>query len=203
MRKFEFTKDYLEKLRDEFYNSWDDSVSMDFNSEEDYKERYAEALEEFLEEKKDVLSPKRATRGSCGYDFFAVEDIIIPSFFKLLNDAKFKGEKVKPFLIPTGIKCKMPKDNVLMLYPRSSLFKKFGLILSNEVGIIDSDYYSNPNNDGHIMIPVLNLSWDDVKIKKGTRLVQGVFQKYLVTDNDVESSERVGGFGSSDRNLEG
>ena len=139
-------------------------------------------------EDKNINLPVRKTAKSAGYDIEAAEDIVIPKF----------GLGVKPVLIPTGLKAYMEDDEVLYLYNRSSNPKKKGLILANSVGVIDSDYYGNPDNDGHIMFAFYNVGEEDILIKKGEAIGQGVFSKYLVTDNDNASGERMGGFGSTD-----
>jgi dUTP pyrophosphatase len=92
----------------------------------------------------------------------------------------------------------MQENEVLMLYVRSSIGVKKGVVLSNGTGIIDSSYYSNPSNDGNIGISLFNTSNKEVHIKAGERIAQGVFIQYLVTDDDnVLNNERAGGFGSS------
>ncbi len=133
--------------------------------------------------------PIRKTKYSAGYDIEAAEDCIIPSFKKGMN----------PTLVKTGLKAYMQDDEVLMLYNRSSNPKKKGLILSNSVGVIDKDYYGNPDNDGHIMFAFYNIKEEDIEIKKGDAIGQAVFQKYLVTDDDVATGERLGGFGSTSK----
>ena len=139
-------------------------------------------------EDKEIHLPVRKTKYSAGYDIEAAEDIVIPSFKK----------GIAPTLIPTGIKAYMEDDEVLYLYNRSSNPKKKGLILANSVGVVDSDYYGNPDNDGHIMFAFFNVKEEDITIKKGEAIGQGVFSKYLVTDDDVSGGERTGGFGSTD-----
>ena len=140
-------------------------------------------------EDKEINLPIRKTSGSAGYDFEAAEDTTIPSFKKGNN----------PTLIPTGIKAYMLDDEVLYLYNRSSNPKKKGLILANSVGVIDKDYYGNPDNDGHIMFAFYNVKDEDITIKKGEAIGQGIFMKYLVTDNDNASGKRMGGFGSTNK----
>ena len=142
-------------------------------------------------ENKNINIPVRKTKYSAGYDFEAAEDIVIPSFKK--------GDK--PTLIPTGIKAYMQDDEVLMLYNRSSNPKKKGLMLANSVGVIDKDYYGNADNDGHIMFAFYNIKDEDIKINKGEAIGQGIFQKYLITDNDNASGNRSGGFGSTDQKI--
>ena len=133
--------------------------------------------------------PVRKTKYSAGYDIEAAEDVVVPSFKK----------GMAPTLIKTGLKAYMADDEVLMLYNRSSNPKKKGLILANSVGVVDKDYYGNPDNDGHIMFAFYNIKEEDTIIKKGEAIGQAVFQKYLVTDDDVASGERTGGFGSTDK----
>lgn len=138
-------------------------------------------------EDKEINLPIRKTKYSAGYDIEAAEDCTIPSFKKGMN----------PTLIKTGLKAYMQEDEVLYLYNRSSNPKKKGLILANSVGVIDKDYYGNPDNDGHFMFAFFNIKEDDVEIKKGEAIGQAVFQKYLISDNDMAKGERIGGFGST------
>ena len=133
--------------------------------------------------------PERKTKYSAGYDIEAAEDTVIPSFKK----------GMAPTLIKTGIKAYMQDDEFLALYNRSSNPKKKGLILANSVGIIDKDYYGNPDNDGHIMFAFYNIKEEDVVIKKGEAIGQGIFQKFFAIDNDSAEGERVGGFGSTSK----
>ncbi len=91
----------------------------------------------------------------------------------------------------------MEDDEVLLIFPRSSLAIKKGLRLTNSVAVIDADYYGNENNDGHIMISLFNFSDHDVVIEDQERIAQGIFMKYLPTDDDDAKGERVGGFGST------
>ncbi len=134
--------------------------------------------------------PVRKTRFSAGYDIEAAEDCIIPSFKK----------GMKPTLVKTGIKAYMLEDEVLILANRSSNPGKKGLILANSIGVVDSDYYGNPDNDGHIMFAFFNIKDEDVEIKKGDAIGQGIFQKFLTVDNDLAEGERIGGFGSTSKN---
>ena len=136
-----------------------------------------------------IQLPVRKTKYSAGYDIEAAEDTIVPSFKKGMN----------PTLIKTGLKAYMQEDEVLMLYNRSSNPKKKGLILANSVGVIDKDYYGNPDNDGHIMFAFYNIKEEDIVIKKGEAIGQGVFQKYFTVDNDSAQGQRMGGFGSTSK----
>ena len=139
-------------------------------------------------EHQDIHLPERKTRYSAGYDIEASDDVLIPKF-------TFGS---KPVLVPTGLKAYMEKDEVLYLFNRSSNPIKKGLVLANSVGVIDKDYYGNSENDGHILFAFYNVGDEDVLIHKGDRIGQGVFSKYLITDDDQAMGERVGGFGSTD-----
>ena len=140
-------------------------------------------------EDKGINLPVRKTKNSAGYDIEAAEDCIIPAF-KL-------GQK--PTLVKTGLKAYCPPDEFYMLCNRSSNPGKKGLVLANGVGIIDSDYYGNPDNDGHFMFAFYNIKDEDVEIKKGDCIGQAIFMKYLTVDNDNATGERKGGFGSTNK----
>ncbi len=140
-------------------------------------------------EDKNINLPERKTKYSAGYDIEAAEDVVIPSLKKGQN----------PTLVKTGLKAYMQDDEVLLLYNRSSNPKKKGLILANSVGVIDKDYYGNPDNDGHFMFGFYNIKEEDILIKKGEAIGQGIFQKYLITDDDKAEGERIGGFGSTNK----
>lgn len=140
-------------------------------------------------EEKQINLPVRKTKFSAGYDIEAAEDTVIPSFKK----------GMKPTLVKTGLKAYMGEDEVLILANRSSNPGKKGLILANSIGVIDSDYYENPDNDGHIMFAFYNIKEEDIEIKKGEAIGQGIFQKFLTVDNDISQGERMGGFGSTSK----
>lgn len=130
--------------------------------------------------------PKRATKGSAGYDFYAPFDFSLKP-----------GETIK---IPTCIRAKMNDDYVLMIFPRSSLGFKYRLQLNNTVGIIDSDYYYS-DNEGHIFIKVTNDSNEGktVEIKAGEAFAQGIFLQFGITIDDDTTAVRNGGFGSTNK----
>ncbi len=119
---------------------------------------------------KKVRIPKRDTKGAAGYDFFAIEEFE-------LNP----GESKK---VPTGIKVCMEEDEVLFLVLRSSMGFYYNLRLCNQVGIIDSDYYNNLDNEGHIWFKIQNEGKEKLKIKQGEAFGQGVFIKYLTTNSE-------------------
>lgn len=140
-------------------------------------------------EEKEINLPVRKTKYSAGYDVEAAEDCIVPSFEK----------GMKPTLVKTGIKAYMAEDEYLMLCNRSSNPGKKGLILANSVGIVDGDYYGNPDNDGHIMFAFYNVKAEDIEIKKGDCIGQAIFQKFYTVDKDNAEGERTGGFGSTSK----
>lgn len=140
-------------------------------------------------EDKGINLPIRKTKFSAGYDIEAAEDILIPSMKNL--------ETKVPTLVKTGLKAYMQDDEVLLLFNRSSNPKKKGLVMANSVGVIDKDYYGNPDNDGHFMFSFFNVKDEDILIKKGEAIGQAIFQKYLITDDDTADGVRVGGFGST------
>jgi len=140
-------------------------------------------------EDKGINLPVRKTKYAAAYDIEAAEEIVLPSFKK----------GMKPILIPTGLKAYMQSDEVLLIVPRSSGPKKQGISFPHNVGVIDSDYYNNSDNEGHIFVQCINLKDEDVVIKKGETVAQAIFQKYLTVDDDNAEGMRTGGFGSTDR----
>lgn len=135
----------------------------------------------------EVELPRRSTKNSAGYDFINPERVEIPPY-KLGAD---------PFMVATGVKVKMYSDEFLMLVNRSSNPKKKKLVIPNSVGIIDADYYNNPDNEGEMFFGFYNLSNETIVIEKGEKLGQGIFMNFHVTDDDVADGERTGGFGST------
>ena len=146
---------------------------------------YVQFSEAEAEQMYETLSlPKRATKGSAGYDFYAPFDFALEP-----------GQTIK---IPTGIRAKMDEDWVLQIFPRSGLGFKFRLQLNNTVGIIDSDYYYS-DNEGHIFIKLTNDTNEGktVSVKAGTGFAQGIFLPYGITVDDDAQGIRNGGLGST------
>lgn len=133
----------------------------------------------------DFELPKRATQHSAGYDFFCPEDVVIPP-----------KEAVR---VMTGVKCELLPDQVLIVANRSSNPKNKSLVLLNGIGVVDADYYSNPDNDGEIGFEFYNISDKPVEIKKCEKLGQGIIMRYIKTEDDITTGVRVGGFGSTDK----
>lgn len=131
-----------------------------------------------------IVLPRRSTVNSAGYDFVSPVD--------------FELEPNKEILIPTGIRCKMDGDWTLMIYPRSSIGFNYKVSLANTTGIIDSDYFY-ANNEGHIMVKLVNRGDKLFSVDKGYKIVQGVFLPYGITVDDDANGERHGGFGSTGR----
>lgn len=132
----------------------------------------------------DVSLPQRATIGSAGYDFFAPNDIDL-----------MPGEET---IVQTGIRCAILDRWVLKIYPRSGLGFKYRVGIANTVGIIDSDYYYS-DNEGHIMVKLVNNGSKEIHIAKGEGFCQGIFSEYGLVIDDCVASKRNGGFGSTTR----
>ncbi len=138
-----------------------------------------------------IKLPKRSTVGSAGYDFY------LPfSIKKLPIGSKNKNEK-NYILIPTGIRCKLDSDKVLMMFPRSGLGTKYGFVPCNLTGIIDSDYYYS-ENEGHILMKMKSNKKSIFNLNSGDAFCQGIIMNYFTTEDDDTISIRNGGFGSTD-----
>lgn len=148
------------------------------------KEQYEKDLKDICEYS-DIEIPTRSTKHSAGYDFKS------PISFTLNP-----GDSKK---VPTGIKASMNEDEFLAIFVRSSMGFKYNIRLCNQVGIVDSDYYNNPDNEGHIFIKIQNEGKDAITINKGDRFAQGIFMNFLITDDDVAFGDRTGGFGSTNK----
>lgn len=177
----QFEKVSFEQFYKDFYDSFN---AKDFIEHEDGSIETVE-LEPIIRQIYDNIKlPKRATTGSAGYDFFTPINLnIVP-----LTTVK----------IPTGIRCKMKRNYVLQIYPRSSLGFKYRLWLDNLVGIIDSDYYES-DNEGHIFIKITNntLEGKTIELKRGDAFAQGIFNKYYLAKENKVHTKRNGGFGST------
>lgn len=133
----------------------------------------------------EYLLPRRASKNSAGYDILAIKDYVI---------------KPKEILkIPTGLKVRMQNDEVLLIVVRSSMGFKYNVRLTNQVGVIDSDYYNNIDNEGHFFVSLQNEGEKDYMVKKGEAYAQGIFIKYLISDTDTASEIRKGGLGSTNK----
>lgn len=134
---------------------------------------------------KDIHIPKRKTAKSAGYDIESAETTeLLPGIITT---------------VPTGLKAFMRDDEYLALHIRSSMAIKHGIILINSTGIIDADYYNNKDNEGHIMVALYNTTDQPFSVSKGDRIAQGIFNRYLSTDDDEAEGIRSGGIGSTGR----
>ena len=145
--------------------------------------RYFEVVKDkYRKSTGEVILPKRATRSSVAYDFYSPIDITIPPMTSVM--------------VWTDIKAKCNANEALLINIRSSMGKQ-PVMIANTQGWIDSDYYSNPDNDGNIGIRLFNLGNTSYIVKSGDRIAQGMFVKYLVADNGNTDCARKSGFGSS------
>lgn len=148
------------------------------------------SFEQFKKDVKDDIGlynnyclPKRSTRYSAGYDFFALEDITIKP-----------KEIVK---IPTGYKAELHENEVLLIIVRSSTGYKYNVRMCNQVGVVESDYYNNESNEGHIWIALQNEGNEVFTLARNKGYVQGIFTSFLLTDDDEVKEIRKGGIGST------
>lgn len=172
----------------------------------------------------DELLPKRSTANSAGYDLIVAEDTIVSTYqyadyinfyldsyddvfterskgLSLAELAEITGRDNKEFrrprLVSTGVKCKLAPDEYLEIVPRSSTPLKYWLVVANSPGIVDSDYYNNPDNEGEIFVQLINFSNEVIELKKGDKIAQAIIRKYYVTEDDAAGGMRAGGFGST------
>jgi len=145
--------------------------------------RYFEVVsDDYRKTKGEIKLPTRATKSSIAYDFYSSTDVTI--------------KPMQSALIWTDVKAKFNDNEALLINVRSSMGKQ-PIMLANTQGWVESDYYSNPDNDGNIGINLLNLGNTPYIIEKGDRIAQGMFINYLTTDDDNTTAERLGGFGST------
>ncbi len=172
----------------------------------------------------DLPMPTRGTADSAGYDFVVAEDIVIPPYDFLATKIRDKVDEskrhkdyfgfIKPFsldevakltkenkaklsLVSTGMKVNLEPGQYLELVARSSTPLKYWLMLANSVGIIDKDYYNNPDNEGEIFFQVINFFPFAIELKRGEKIGQGIIKTYATTNDDIAAGKRTGGFGST------
>ena len=177
MRKFEFTDKYIKELEDEFMIAWLDDKFYDFNITKDREERFALDFKDYLDEMRNEWLPKRATKHSCGYDFRLMEDVSINPEQRITK-------------IGTGIRVYMNDMEHLEIQDRSSNPKKKGFFMPI-TGQIESDYKDE------IFLLLFNYNEDCIELKKGSRIAQGIFSTFLITDDDTAKGKREGGHGST------
>ena len=147
-------------------------------------DEYIKEVDGNIDEYNSYDLPKRSTKYSAGYDFKSIIDFVLKP-----------GEMKK---VPLGGKVMMNADEMLMLLVRSSMGFKYNIRLCNQVGIFESDYYNNESNEGHMFLKIQNEGNDDFIVKKGDRICQGIFVKFLTVDDEDEiTNVRTGGIGST------
>lgn len=132
-----------------------------------------------------ISLPKRGSANSAGYDICSLQQHTI--------------RPNQTVTIRTGIKAYMPADEYLDLRVRSSLGIKRQLMLATCASVIDADYYNNPDNEGEIMVVLHNYGSITRHIESGERIVQGIFTKYFLADDDNVTAKRTGGTGSTNK----
>lgn len=201
----EIEKEKAKKIKDKAFLKYNREILYRINGEKSVLKELLEGEDdmhmlkkrnfEFVERVKEVAMestegaycklPERSTGKSAGYDFYVPEDTVC------------KAHEIT--MVKTGVKAYFPEDEMLLLFNRSSNPKKKGLIILNGVGVVDADYYNNPDNEGEIAGLFYNMLDEDVFLKAGEKMMQGIFVKYGTVDNDNASGERTGGFGSTGR----
>lgn len=159
------------------FEQFENDLMDTFESYRDYK-----MLGDVNEIYGNIKLPTRSTSHSAGYD------ISIPYGMELEP-----GETIK---IPTGIRCYMDNNYVMLVYVRSSVGIKKRCILLNGTGVIDSDYY-NADNEGHMFIALKNDGDKSVTFEAGDRICQAVFVPFGITVDDNADGVRTGGIGST------
>ena len=145
--------------------------------------RYFEVVkDEYRKHSGDIKLPTRATKGSAGYDFYSPISVDI--------------EPMCSQMIWTDVCSKFEDDEVLLINVRSSMGKQ-PVMIANTQGVIDPSYYGNSDNGGNIGIRLFNLGKTIYTFHAGDRVAQGTFVKYLITDDDDATAERVSGYGST------
>ena len=162
------------------YKQFADAMKSDFYPESDSK-----TLDELLREQYEAIKlPRRATKGSAGYDMFS------PAAFELSPGMSIK--------IPSGIRVKIDDGWFLGCFPRSGLGFKYKARLANTVGIVDADYYGS-SNEGHIFIKLCNEGDRTITVDPGDAIIQTIFLPFGITVDDEADGIRDGGFGSTGR----
>ena len=155
----------------QYLSDWRDAFKLDWYTDEEVREVYD-----------GIKIPQRSTKDSAGYDFYCPYEIAV--------------NKKMPSTVLTGIRCKIDPGNVLLIFPRSSLATKKGLVLANSTAVIDSDYY-DAKNEGHIILKMRCDRDEGYTIKEDERVAQGIIFPFVVAENGNTNAERIGGFGST------
>lgn len=148
---------------------------------EEFKKYYGDDKELY----ENYKLPRRATKASAGYDFYAIKGFTIKP-----------GETLK---IASCYRSKFPDDEMLLLVVRGSMGFKYNVRMSNQVVVIDADYYGNSKNTGNMFVSLQNEGTEDFVVVEGQAYTQGLFVKYLTVDDDETEGTRDGGFGSTNK----
>ncbi|MDE6284431.1 MAG: deoxyuridine 5'-triphosphate nucleotidohydrolase [Bacilli bacterium] len=131
------------------------------------------------------MLPDRATKYSAGYDFYAIKDYVLKP-----------GEIIK---IPTGYKAQFGPDEMLLIVVRGGMGFNYNIRMTNQIGVVESDYYNNVKNEGHFYVSLQNEGTEEYRINKNDRYAQAIFTKFLICDDDNATGIRTGGFGSTNK----
>lgn len=146
----------------------------------DFGDNDKHTFDEILDE---IALPKRATKGSAGYDITTPYDIHL--------------EPNEEINVPTGLKCKIANGWFMGAFPKSGLGFKYYVRLANTIGVIDEDYFNNESNEGHIWVKIRNEGLKPLDVEKGKGICQVIFIPYGITEDDEADGIRKGGFGST------
>ena len=145
----------------------------------------------------EIALPKQATAASAGCDFFMPFNLKLEpgSTFKIATGVRWltaRGRSASPDPAQSA-----DRSKVLLIFPRSGLGFKYGIRLSNTIGVIDADYCDS-DNEGHIIVSLENPSDKTAELPAGKPFVQGIVVQYEVPEGAASGAERNGGFGSTD-----
>jgi dUTP pyrophosphatase len=126
--------------------------------------------------------PSYQTSEAAGFDLAASADVRVPP-----------GE-VR--LVPTGLVIEVPHGYFLGIFARSSTPLKRGLMVANGVGVVDPDY-AGPEDE--VKIQVLNFTREEIVVRRGDRVAQGIFIPTLQVEWSEGETREVsrGGFGTT------
>lgn len=145
-------------------------------------------------------------------DLVTAEDIKLFAPYAINKRRRVKNDEIQESrravmfdfkLIPLGVAMQLPKGFEAYIVPRSSTFKKYGILQTNSEGIIDNSYCGN--ND-EWKLPVV--ATKEITIPKGTRIAQfriqltqkaSVWQRLKWLFSQSVKIQKVQSLGNSDR----
>lgn len=130
----------------------------------------------------DAVIPMYATKGSAGFDLHSIDS--------------YEIKPKETVLISTGLSLELPEGYELQIRTRSSMAFKYGVVVLNSPGTVDSDYR------GEIKVILKNTSNYTYTMCKGDRIAQGVIQEItqasFIEVEELNTTDRgEGGFGST------